>query len=244
MITRRRRGAVRGFTLIELLVVVAIIALLIAILLPSLSAAKAVSRRVACGSNLRQIGIGFVFYAGDHQQQFTNYMKPNGTDNSVLVFGGRHGAYGQYNHAKWVPGKRPLNPYVAVPRDIEDDAEVFLFRCPSDQGTGGFWSVASNSTESYYDTGTSYAWNGRSVTAPDFPTLFGLRFTDIKRTSWVTLAGDFVMRNFAQGTDRRMRWHNPKEDIARSNIVFVDGHVDYVVIENENQTTEYSHLVE
>jgi len=53
----------RGFTLIELLVVVAIIALLIAILVPSLSSARSKSRRLLCLSNQRQIGIATYTYA-------------------------------------------------------------------------------------------------------------------------------------------------------------------------------------
>jgi prepilin-type N-terminal cleavage/methylation domain-containing protein/prepilin-type processing-associated H-X9-DG protein len=53
----------RGFTLIELLVVVAIIALLVAILIPSLSNARSKSRRLLCLSNQRQIGIAIYTYA-------------------------------------------------------------------------------------------------------------------------------------------------------------------------------------
>jgi prepilin-type N-terminal cleavage/methylation domain-containing protein/prepilin-type processing-associated H-X9-DG protein len=59
-----RRSA--GFTLMELLVVIATIALLAALLLPSLAAAKDRGKRAACISNLRQIGIAIHGYAHDH----------------------------------------------------------------------------------------------------------------------------------------------------------------------------------
>lgn len=59
-----------GFTLIELLVVISIIALLIALLLPSLSAAKRASRATACLSNQRQVGIGQTAFSIDNNGQF------------------------------------------------------------------------------------------------------------------------------------------------------------------------------
>lgn len=58
----------KAFTLIELLVVVAIITLLIAILLPSLSKAREVARDLKCRTNLRTISMAFFMFAGDHKQ--------------------------------------------------------------------------------------------------------------------------------------------------------------------------------
>ena len=59
-----------GFTLIELLVVVAIIALLIAILLPTLARARESARRAICSSNLRQIVLGMISYAPGNRDVF------------------------------------------------------------------------------------------------------------------------------------------------------------------------------
>jgi len=58
--TRKNRA---GFTLIELLVVISIIALLIAILLPSLAKAKELANRVACSANIRSVIQSMTIYA-------------------------------------------------------------------------------------------------------------------------------------------------------------------------------------
>lgn len=56
-----------AFTLIEVLVVVAIIALLVAILMPSLAAARYEARLTVCRSNLHQLGLGIAAYASEQK---------------------------------------------------------------------------------------------------------------------------------------------------------------------------------
>jgi prepilin-type N-terminal cleavage/methylation domain-containing protein/prepilin-type processing-associated H-X9-DG protein len=58
----------RAFTLIELLVVIAIVAVLLSILLPSLSKAREAARRVICASNQRQIAIAMTTYANANKE--------------------------------------------------------------------------------------------------------------------------------------------------------------------------------
>jgi prepilin-type processing-associated H-X9-DG protein/prepilin-type N-terminal cleavage/methylation domain-containing protein len=66
------RKRIAAFTLIELLVTVAIIAVLIAILLPTLSKARAMAVTTKCLSNLRQIGIGFAQY----RSEWNDFLPP------------------------------------------------------------------------------------------------------------------------------------------------------------------------
>jgi len=76
----------RGFSLIELLVVIAVLALLIALTLPVLSATRGASRATNCKANLRQLGIAWSLYTQDHRDaamptsdDFTG-ARPTGTE--------------------------------------------------------------------------------------------------------------------------------------------------------------------
>lgn len=64
-----------GFTLIELLVVISIIALLISILLPSLSKAREAAKNVQCMSNMRQVTVLSMSYAAQHKDYLPNYYE-------------------------------------------------------------------------------------------------------------------------------------------------------------------------
>lgn len=72
------RFARRGFTLIELLVVVAIIALLIAILLPSLGRARELSNRAYCAANVRGILSSMIVYSAENSDVMPVVGGPNG----------------------------------------------------------------------------------------------------------------------------------------------------------------------
>lgn len=72
-------GRTSGFTLIELLVVIAIMSILASMLFPSFSRARESARRAACGSNLRQVGLGVAQYTSDwdemHPVGYPFYMQ-------------------------------------------------------------------------------------------------------------------------------------------------------------------------
>lgn len=60
----------RGFTVWELLCVIGVIAMLFALLMPSLSRVKQISTRVVCGTNLKGLGTAMVVYGNDYEDRY------------------------------------------------------------------------------------------------------------------------------------------------------------------------------
>ena len=221
-VSPRGGHGVRAFTLVELLVVVAIISALAAIMLPSLRNARYQARRVKCQANLKQIGVAWHMYLQESNGHFYQGV------NADFNFGGRQGLV----QAQKVP--KPLNPYLGLPLQVEEGADVF--RCPSDRGGPSVEPTAF----SFY--GTSYMTNlmlvGQDAIHVDDtdPCLFVLlnvsrRLKNLNRSSVandskLVLTGDFGWwQSYERGSDDRVEWHRQP---SMYNVVFMDGHVDFV----------------
>jgi len=103
----------RGFTLIELLLVVAIIAVLLSILLPSLGQARQAGKATACSSNLRQIGIALLGYQHDNKGFYPGHHTWQ-TRRPFIVWPPRLREYtDEITQAFWCPNSLPELRWVA-----------------------------------------------------------------------------------------------------------------------------------
>lgn len=162
-----KRSSIKAFTLIELLVVVAIIALLISILLPSLSEARKQGVRAKCLSNQRNLMTTTRTYFVDWNDYFP--MIASGDNNQQgfcnFTFGGKT------NDKYWKSRdsglfyldatRRPFNRYM-LNRVPEVNSQMPGFRCPVDQQTSQRTGLPGKPS-AYDDVGTSYLFNWAMV---------------------------------------------------------------------------------
>jgi prepilin-type N-terminal cleavage/methylation domain-containing protein/prepilin-type processing-associated H-X9-DG protein len=121
-----KRQARCGFSLVELLVVIAIIAILAALLLPVLGAAKAKAQTARCINNMKQLGLCWIMYANDNN------------DRLVLNW-----VLSDYSSApeSWLSGNMQISDestnvaYIQNGRLYDYNKSPAIYKCPSLSGT-------------------------------------------------------------------------------------------------------------
>ena len=189
----------RGFTLIELLVVIAIIAILAALLLPSLSRGKASAKATQCRSQMRQIGLATRLYADDHEDLFPR---------------SQHSA----NANDMYPWERAIAPYLGG-KDISGTTLTNLLRslyhCPEDLRSGMLLSYGLNV---YFELeGPNYLSCHRIGQVPKPAAT--IAYTEVLAAVDHVMPEDWVQLSDAM-SDVASNRHSGK-----SNYLFVDGHV-------------------
>ena len=207
------RRPAKGFTLIELLVVIAIIAILAALLLPSLASAKARGKSTVCLNNLKQLGLAITMYAQDYN------------DNYPLAYVG-----GIWPNI-WAEA---VSDYIKVSAGDSTGDRATAYRCPAYKPKldGGVqvdcWAGAATGVVGGFLCTYTYSfymgWPG------NYPSMKIGQFLNPSRTA---LLVDGIMRNqnsvyYAAHSGMINSLDNPfyNRHNLRNNLIFVDGHCE------------------
>lgn len=228
----------RAFTLLELLVAIAVIAILAALLFPTLSAAKARAQRTVCVNNLKKINLGIQLYLEDQ-----NNGSPGNTNAANLPF------------VSWTGYRQLIGNYVGLKGALSPQDR--LFACPADtffydMSRNGRGYVPRPMHEQADHAFTSYAYNAGQFStpprtnAPATTNLYGIagqRLETVPHPSRTVLLAEVPAYS-------PYSWHQPKRPLSKDNAVFadaqnvvcfVDGHVSFLKIYYDGQKTAWAY---
>jgi len=214
----------KSFTLIELLVVIAIIAILASMLLPALSRAREKAQESSCKNNQKQLGLAMICYANDHKD-----LLP-------------YADYGSFGEADtWLnalaDGYIMNVPFFGV-IDRMPTKKMQIYHCPSCHGSlklaydsrVRYGDYSMNGLYNYGSHKNSYGIKLISSGSNKYAFLSGVSgrsVLTIKCPSKVVLlkdCGSHLVRSWDWASDHFITWTHSNG----MNVLFCDGHVEYV----------------
>lgn len=240
LLSQPAQSPARGFTLIELLVVVAIIALLLGILLPSMAAARKSARASICASNIRHLALSNIAYATEHRDHFVPAAEDfsfHGNFNVPINMKRWHGQRDDFNEP-FDPARGPLVEFLGRDGQVK--------QCPSfidyldtagvdagfEAGAGGY-GYNQQYIGGRYDlaqTGGIEPDNTTATTTAVMRPQQTVMFTDAAFLQHVNGEPQFIAYSFSEPP----RWASgpgtPNPTIhfrhrGQANVAWVDGHV-------------------
>lgn len=150
----------RAFSFLELLVSIAIIGVLLSLLLPMLLHARNISYGAVCGSNLRQIGHGWLSYVHDYEQYPRSAAQPEWQYGGAEFVGDDRVAV--------LASNRPINRYLHDGDQPQRRDLAALFRCPADRGVFVRGTRVAGRASSILEHGSCFQTYGTSFRANEF----------------------------------------------------------------------------